>query len=79
MIPQVVPDDIPQTRPAFQRVVLWHDFERPGTQSQFSENVCLEDDLRSRIFGTFVVKFLACLPACLRVFEHLKNCIIAHF
>ena len=21
-----------------------------------------EDDLRSRIFGTFVVKFLACLP-----------------
>ena len=25
-------------------------------------NVCSEDDLRSRIFGTFVVKFLACLP-----------------
>ena len=24
-------------------------------------NVCSEDDLRSRIFGTFVVKFLACL------------------
>ena len=22
-----------------------------------------EDDLRSRIFGTFVAKFLACLPA----------------
>ena len=33
-----------------------------GTQRQFSENVCWEDDLRSRIFGTFVVKFLACLP-----------------
>ena len=33
-----------------------------GTQRQFSENICLEDDLRSRIFGTFVVKFLACLP-----------------
>ena len=32
-----------------------------GTQRQFSENICLEDDLRSRIFGTFVVKFLACL------------------
>ena len=30
-------------------------------QRQFSENICLEDDLRSRIFGTFVVKFLACL------------------
>ena len=32
-----------------------------STQRQFSENVCSEDDLRSRIFGTFVVKFLACL------------------
>ena len=28
-----------------------------GTLRQFSE-----DDLRSRIFGTFVVKFLVCLP-----------------
>ena len=27
-----------------------------------SENICSEDDLRSRIFGTFLVKFLACLP-----------------
>ena len=33
-----------------------------GTQRQFSENISSEDDLRSRIFGTFVVKFLACLP-----------------
>ena len=33
-----------------------------GTQRQFSENICSEDDLRSRVFGTFVVKFLACLP-----------------
>ena len=32
-----------------------------GTQRQFSENICSEDDMRSRIFGTFVVKFLACL------------------
>ena len=31
-----------------------------GTQRQFSENICSEDDLRCRIFGTFVVKFLAC-------------------
>ena len=31
-----------------------------GTQRQFSENICLGDDLRPRIFGTFVVKFLAC-------------------
>ena len=28
----------------------------------FRENICLEDDLRTRIFGTFVVKFFACLP-----------------
>ena len=33
-----------------------------GTQRQFLENICSEDDLRSRIVGTFVVKFLACLP-----------------
>ena len=32
------------------------------TQRQFSENICSEYDLKSRIFGTFVVKFLACLP-----------------
>ena len=25
-----------------------------GTQRQFSENICSEDDLRFRIFGTFV-------------------------
>ena len=28
----------------------------------FRENICSEDDLRTRICGTFVVKFLACLP-----------------
>ena len=28
------------------------------TQRQFLESVCSEDDLRSRIFGTFVVKLL---------------------
>ena len=33
-----------------------------GNQRQFSGNICLEDDLRSRSFGTFVVKFLAWLP-----------------
>ena len=31
-----------------------------GTQRQFLENISPEDDLRSRTFGTFVVKFLAC-------------------
>ena len=43
----------------------------------FRKNICSEDDLSSRIFETFVVKFLACLP--LLVFEHLKNGIIAYF
>ena len=33
-----------------------------GTQRQFLENICSGDDLRSRIFGTFVLKFLASLP-----------------
>jgi len=33
-----------------------------GTQRQFLEDICAEDDLRSRIFGTFAVKFLPCLP-----------------
>ena len=28
----------------------------------FRKNICSEEDLRSRIFETFVVKFLACLP-----------------
>ena len=36
------------------------DNDHRGTQRQFSENICSEDDLRSRIFGLFVVKFLAC-------------------
>ena len=35
----------------------------PGAPNDnFRKNVCSEDDSRSRIFGTFVVKFLACLP-----------------
>ena len=33
-----------------------------GNQRQFSENIYSEDDLRSSIFGTFVVRSLACLP-----------------
>ena len=28
----------------------------------FRENICSEDNFRTRIFGTLVVKFLACLP-----------------
>ena len=57
------------------------EYTRPqfrGIQRQFSENICSEDDLRSRIFGTFVAK-ISCVAACPRIFEHLKNGVIAHF
>ena len=37
-------------------------FKNRGTQRQFPESICSKDDLRSRLFETFVVKFLACLP-----------------
>ena len=34
----------------------------PGAPNDnFRKNICSEDDLRARIFETFVVKFLACL------------------
>ena len=36
--------------------------ESGAPNDNFRKNICSEDDLRSRIFGTFVVKFLACLP-----------------
>ena len=47
-------------------------------QLQFLENICSEDHLKSRIFGTFVVKFLACLPL-LGFSNPSQNGIIAHF
>ena len=37
-----------------------HDYQ--GHPTSIFGNICSEDDLKSRIFGTFVVKFLACLP-----------------
>ena len=52
-------------------LVKTKNFEEPFKSKQlapwapnvnFSENICSEDDLSSRIFGAFVVKFLACLP-----------------
>ena len=50
-------------RPGFPKKT---DYLMVGTSSgapngNFRENICTEDDLRSRIFGAFVVKFLACL------------------
>ena len=40
----------------------YRDNEHRGTQRQFSDNICSEEDLRSRIFGRSFPKFLACLP-----------------
>ena len=57
--------------PPLTRAVINRAITR-DTQRQFSENICSEDDMRSRIFGTFFVKFLACLPL-------LKSGIIAPF
>ena len=37
-------------------------FPSGAPNGNFRENICSEDDLRSRIFGAFVVKFIACLP-----------------
>ena len=46
---------------SLMQITLVVELHSKGTQRQFSENICSEDDLRSTIFGTFVVKFLACL------------------
>ena len=37
-------------------------FQSGAPNDNFRKNICSEDDFRSRIFGKFVVKFLACLP-----------------
>ena len=51
------------------KLVVWHltspvSYAIPSgaPNGNFRENICSEDDLRSRISGVFVVKFLACLP-----------------
>ena len=49
-----------------------------GNQRQFLENICSEDDLNSRSFGTFVVKFLAYLPL-LGFSNPPKHGLITHF
>ena len=56
--------DKPQTEVNWNKSFdsLGHKIMNRGTKRQFSENTCSVDDLRFRIFGTFVAKFLACLP-----------------
>ena len=52
--------------PGYNRYFLQREMQRVyntgAPNDNFQENICSEDDLRSRIFETFVVKFLACLP-----------------
>ena len=44
-------------------VMMYYCLANSGAPNDnFRRNICSEDDLRSRIFGTFVVKFLASLP-----------------
>ena len=44
------------------KMKLFRGFASGAPNDNFRKNICSEDNLRSRIFGTFVVKFLACLP-----------------
>ena len=44
----------------------------------FQENICSEDDLRTRNFRNICCK-ISCLPASPRIFEHLQNGIITLF
>ena len=46
----------------FQKVFFNPSQTTGAPNDNFRKNTCSEDDFRSRIFGTFVVKFLACLP-----------------
>ena len=51
-----------------------------GTQRHFLENMSSEGAWRSGIFGTFVVKFLACLLLlAFSIPPRPQNGIIAHF
>ena len=50
---------LPSSCPHRNRYVLQNS---GAPNDNFRKNICSEDDFRSRIFGTFVVKFLACLP-----------------
>ena len=48
--------------PTFKSVMFASARSTGAPNGNFRENICSEDDLRSRIFGAFVVEFLACLP-----------------
>ena len=58
---EIVIFEIPQVS-WYKVPVALSPFYSGALNSNFRENICWEDDLRSRIFGAFVVKFLAFLP-----------------
>ena len=47
---------------ADQLSIIYQPSTSGAPNDNFRKNICSEDDLRSRIFETFVVKFLAYLP-----------------
>ena len=47
---------------AYKATAFAHVLITGAPNDNFRKNTGSEDDLRSRIFGTFVVKFFACLP-----------------
>ena len=65
LVNQVLVHMVKSGKPGLKTRKVWlvqPGFRGTGTQRQFSENIFSEDDLRCRIFGTFFVKFLPCLP-----------------
>ena len=48
-----------------------------GTQQQFLENICAQNDLGSRIFGTFFVKFndpsIKCVYSFVKLHKHVMT------
>ena len=42
--------------------IIYDCYTSGAPNGNFRENICSEDDLRSKTFGAFVVKFLAFLP-----------------
>ena len=50
-----------ETDHAFSELSANSIFFSGAPNDNFRQNICPEDDLRSSIFGTFVVKFLGCL------------------
>ena len=51
-----------ESQNALNAFLEWTEVNGQGHPASIFGNIRSEDDLKSRIFETFVVKFLACLP-----------------